>query len=118
MHPGQRDSAVYDGPADQLLVPPTTNRARSRGSSITENIEETAAVWEKAFAGYQMEQLERGRKKRSGSASHTGRQRASSTLSRPEQDQRFLTHSLSSTIESVAKSGKHRPSVPAHHEKY
>ena len=90
---------MYDGPADQLLVPPSVSRSRSRGSSITENIGETAAVWEKAFAGYHLEQRERGKKKRSSSTTRSYRHRAASSGWQSERDGHPSARSGSLTIE-------------------
>lgn len=98
---------MYDGSADPLLAPPPANRARSRGSSVIENIEEAAAVWEKAFAGYQLEQLERGKKKRSGSASCSVRLRAASYEDHLRQDDDPSARHTSLTIDGPITPGEY-----------
>jgi len=96
---------MYDGPTDQFLAPPSANRSRSRGSSITENIEETAAVWEKAFAGYKMQQLERGNKRRSDSDSRSGRLHAASYVAHSKKDEGHPAGRVSSTIDPTTAPG-------------
>jgi hypothetical protein len=45
-------SVMYDGQSDQHLGVPATQR---RSSSVSDNYEDTAAVWQKALNGYQFE---------------------------------------------------------------
>ena len=60
---------MYDGQADLLVPPPATGR---RSSSISEDYEDTAAVWQKALNSYQAEKTTKDKRRISSSAATTG----------------------------------------------
>ena len=60
---------MYDGQVDLLVPPQATGR---RSSSISEDYEDTAAVWQKALNSYQAEKMTKDKRRASSSAATTG----------------------------------------------